>query len=373
MTVTSAAVVKVEYSTLQTISAQIGERRDLHVALRHRLQDQLDVLRAGKWVGENADAHFKQAEEILCGLDRLIAALSQSCAAINQICALFEMAEEEAGGIFLGGGTGGDAAGVGGGAAGQSGGVFGIPGEIWDRIGSGVSVGGGILELLKQSGVELGRLGKIGDIGGGILGGVMTFFAHFDEEPDHLRGLRLAGSDAAASLALGLATEGVSTIVEAASAADQLAAWGIHDGGYHVVDAANIDAGLRQDIKQTLDNYADTVHDMNVGEVKYRVVAVLSDIQSLDLSHIVGDTGNAIGALGKFAIAYNNRTDRNIDLVTAVVAGGVSHAVNSIPGIPDDMKQSVNSIAREAVEFANKTDIHDLPLIAAGRVIDWLF
>jgi len=93
--------VKVEYEQLSSICGNAGEQQQNTQQLLQRINAQLETLKGGAWVGENANAFYQEMEgEVIPGLQRLVDSLGEMEEATNRTITIFQAAEEEASGVF---------------------------------------------------------------------------------------------------------------------------------------------------------------------------------------------------------------------------------------------------------------------------------
>jgi len=179
-------VVQVRYDELAAIARVFSDEFEQVRSLHDRVLAQLDVLKRGAWVGENADSFITEMNtDVLAGIDRLFRALRQSEEAVNTISRIMMEGEEEAqtimkmgiiGAGILGAGMGGSGSaslGIGGGGAGLIG--IGATGGI--GVGAG---GGGVGSLELDRDVDLGKFPNSryinkNDIANLYRSGILTF------------------------------------------------------------------------------------------------------------------------------------------------------------------------------------------------------
>ncbi len=92
----SANEVQVNYEQMNTNGKQAGELSQQMRQVSQRINSQLDNLKGGNWVGNNANKFYQEMDNtVMPAMQRLIDALSETESVVNTICRIFEGAEEE--------------------------------------------------------------------------------------------------------------------------------------------------------------------------------------------------------------------------------------------------------------------------------------
>lgn len=89
--------IQVNYEGLKSISNKFASNLEDIKQVRQQIQQQVDVLNSGKFIGVGADRFYNEMNSILFpALDRLQQALDTASQRIDEISKTFESAEVEA-------------------------------------------------------------------------------------------------------------------------------------------------------------------------------------------------------------------------------------------------------------------------------------
>lgn len=94
-------MTQIEYEKMGQVGTQAGELQQRAQQMYSKLNSQLDVLKGGKWVGDNASKFYQSMEsDTLPAIQRLIEALGDMSEVAQQIIRIFDEAEDQAGNAF---------------------------------------------------------------------------------------------------------------------------------------------------------------------------------------------------------------------------------------------------------------------------------
>jgi WXG100 family type VII secretion target len=89
--------IQADYDELARMTRELDNEYDMALTLIFRIQNGLEALRAGGWVGRGARKFFDEMDhDVMPGLRRLADALETGSTAVRQIEQLVREAEEEA-------------------------------------------------------------------------------------------------------------------------------------------------------------------------------------------------------------------------------------------------------------------------------------
>ncbi|NJN95289.1 MAG: WXG100 family type VII secretion target [Anaerolineales bacterium] len=92
-----ADIIQAKYEELESIASCFGQWADNNAEINARIQQAVDKLRRGDWIGKGSEAFFrKMDDEILPAMNRLTTALEQSQRVTREIIFIIQQAEEEA-------------------------------------------------------------------------------------------------------------------------------------------------------------------------------------------------------------------------------------------------------------------------------------
>jgi len=103
----AAPKIRADYEQLQAAASRFGQQAQTTRQTLRNLQQQLNVLQAGDWVGQGANAFYQEMNEsVLPTFRRLITALEGAADGTSQISAEMQSAEERAASVLKGAGAG---------------------------------------------------------------------------------------------------------------------------------------------------------------------------------------------------------------------------------------------------------------------------
>ena len=87
-----------QLNSLADIFENLGEETK---SVLDQVVQQMDVMKGGAWIGDNANAYYEGMEqELIPGTTRLVAAMARAAEATREVARTFEQAEEEASSVF---------------------------------------------------------------------------------------------------------------------------------------------------------------------------------------------------------------------------------------------------------------------------------
>jgi len=102
----SADIIQAKYDELENIARCFTAQAESQTALTRRLEQNVQALRQGGWVGQGANAFFAEMDgKIFPTMQRLVSALEQAQTVTLQVKEVIQQAEEEAAEPFKGGGN----------------------------------------------------------------------------------------------------------------------------------------------------------------------------------------------------------------------------------------------------------------------------
>lgn len=97
----AAVEVRIDYEEMKALRSISEEQREKAQQLLRRVSDQVDVLKSDNWIGQNADAFYKEMDgDVIPALERLVRAFASMEATCDSLMSLFEAAEDEMQGFF---------------------------------------------------------------------------------------------------------------------------------------------------------------------------------------------------------------------------------------------------------------------------------
>ena len=92
-----ANVIQANYQDLQQVAARFGQESQTAQQMLNKMQQAMEPLKDGGWVGKGSDAFFKEMDDVvLPAVKRLIQALSNAQQKTTQVAQLFQSSEQEA-------------------------------------------------------------------------------------------------------------------------------------------------------------------------------------------------------------------------------------------------------------------------------------
>src|SRR5258708_4690184 len=166
--------IRADYDGLSQVTQTFSQQAEASGRLLQAIKRQKDVLQAGDWVGEGANAFYQEMDDsVLPTLTRLTRALDSAAQITGQISALMKQAENQAASVLKGDGAG-RAAGPGGGAvAGMAAGLGGVTAGL-----GGVTAGLGDMSGAAATlapGLGGGGSGGAASAGGSVPAGASAF------------------------------------------------------------------------------------------------------------------------------------------------------------------------------------------------------
>jgi len=93
--------IQVDHDQMASISQRFGDQSDQVRAQYDKIMHQLDVLKQGAWIGQNADKCFEIMEgTLLPAVQRLSKALDQASSTTREVAKMMRDADEETKGLF---------------------------------------------------------------------------------------------------------------------------------------------------------------------------------------------------------------------------------------------------------------------------------
>ena len=97
----SAPTVRSDYDQLKNVSSSFSQQADTLNGMNQNLQGNIDTLQGGDWIGQGAQAFFKEMnDQVMPTLKRLQSAMSESARITQQISQIMKQAEENASKCF---------------------------------------------------------------------------------------------------------------------------------------------------------------------------------------------------------------------------------------------------------------------------------
>ena len=97
----SAPTVRSDYDQLKNVSSSFSQQADTLNGMNQNLQGNIDTLQGGDWIGQGAQAFFKEMnDQVMPTLKRLQSAMSESARITQQISQIMKQAEENASKVF---------------------------------------------------------------------------------------------------------------------------------------------------------------------------------------------------------------------------------------------------------------------------------
>src|SRR5258708_39182275 len=97
----SAPTVRSDYDQLKNVAGTFSKQADALNQMNQNLQSCVDTLQGGDWIGQGANAFFKEfSDTVMPTLKRLHNAMSESARITQQIAQVMKNAEESASKVF---------------------------------------------------------------------------------------------------------------------------------------------------------------------------------------------------------------------------------------------------------------------------------
>jgi WXG100 family type VII secretion target len=97
----SAPTVRSDYDQLKNVSQSFSSQADTLNGMNQNLQGNVDTLQGGDWIGQGAQAFYKEwGDSVMPTLKRLQSALSESARITQQISQVMKDAEDNASKVF---------------------------------------------------------------------------------------------------------------------------------------------------------------------------------------------------------------------------------------------------------------------------------
>ena len=94
--------IRCEYDQLATLANQFEQEADQTLQMFQQIQNMVENLQGGGWIGVGADRFYAEMEDLLFpALKRLVQALEDTGNCVSRVSSLFSEAEQEASGQFL--------------------------------------------------------------------------------------------------------------------------------------------------------------------------------------------------------------------------------------------------------------------------------
>jgi WXG100 family type VII secretion target len=97
----SAPTVRSDYDQLKNVSQSFSSQADTLNGMNQNLQGNIDTLQGGDWIGQGAQAFYKEmGDQVMPTLKRLQKAMTESARITQQISQIMKDAEENASKCF---------------------------------------------------------------------------------------------------------------------------------------------------------------------------------------------------------------------------------------------------------------------------------
>ena len=97
----SAPTVRSDYDQLKNVAQSFSQQADTLNGMNQNLQGNVDTLQGGDWIGQGAQAFYKEwGDTVMPTLKRLQSALSESARITQQISQVMKEAEDNASRVF---------------------------------------------------------------------------------------------------------------------------------------------------------------------------------------------------------------------------------------------------------------------------------
>jgi len=97
----SAPTVRSDYDQLKNVAQSFSQQADTLNGMNQNLQGNVDTLQGGDWIGQGAQAFYKEwGDTVMPTLKRLQSALSESARITQQISQVMKEAEDNASKVF---------------------------------------------------------------------------------------------------------------------------------------------------------------------------------------------------------------------------------------------------------------------------------
>jgi len=96
----SSELVQAQYDKLDEIANRFTQHSEMQQILQNRLNERVQALRNGGWIGRGSEAFFGEMDEIFPALGRLAQSLERASSVTVQIKRIFQEAEKEAAAPF---------------------------------------------------------------------------------------------------------------------------------------------------------------------------------------------------------------------------------------------------------------------------------
>jgi WXG100 family type VII secretion target len=98
----AADKVRSDYDQLKTIAQTFSSQADTLNGMNQNVSSCMDTLQGGDWIGQGANAFFKEMNDsILPTMKRLQAAMTESARITTQIAQVMKQAEDQASKVFV--------------------------------------------------------------------------------------------------------------------------------------------------------------------------------------------------------------------------------------------------------------------------------
>lgn len=93
--------IEVQYDELESLISSVDGKTQEMQQMMQTLNNQIDVLRGGAWIGTNADKFYQEmGGDAMPGVNRLVQALGEMAGTIRTLINTYQTAEEEAQAAF---------------------------------------------------------------------------------------------------------------------------------------------------------------------------------------------------------------------------------------------------------------------------------